>query len=472
MTFKSVPTRNVGYRVLTEDQCGEIYGATLRILARTGCNVNDEEGLQLLRDAGCYVDGNLVKIPAALTEWAIASAPSSIVLYDRNGEPAMNLSPWNSYMGPAITATKTVDVQTGQARTSVTQDAVNNAIVLDALPNFSFVSAMNSASDATTGLDDLFELGAVLKNSAKPVMFWSHGTKNLSRAFEMFETIAGGEEEFRSKPFAFNLICPIDPLVHTKEGVSQIIYMAKKGAPSFYVPGVGIGLSGPVTLAGTLAVGLADTLVGLVISQLVRKGAPFIASKFSDNFDMRTTNISQSRPERILDQNATADMFRYIGLPFCINIGSDSSSFDQMNVFDKTMQIYSGYLSGANLICGAGFSGTGILTDLAELVFCDEAASFIDVLVNGLQVTDETIAEDVIDEVGPGENFLTEEHTVEHMRDLWNPVLLRPSDTPMPDAYNQRVKEILAAGPGRPLKADLAAKIDQILNEAVAEISA
>ena len=477
MSFHSVATRNVDYKVLNQRECADIVESALRVLARTGCNVNDEEGLALLKAAGCSVDGNHVKIPVALTEWAIASAPSSITIYDREGEPAMNLSPWHTHFGPAITATKTIDVETGEARASVAQDAVNAALVMDALPNYSYVSALNSASDAPAGYDDLVELHAVLKNTTKPVLYWSHGKDNLALAFYMFEAVAGGEDEYRNRPFGINLICPIDPLVHTEEGVSQLIYMARKGSPSVYIPGIAFGLSGPITLAGGIVVGLADTLAGLVISQLACKGAPFVVAKFNDNFNMRTSNVSFSRPEQLIAQCATSDVFRHIGLPFCSNFGSsDSGTFDQLSSFDKTMQVYSAYLSGTNMAFGSGSFECGTLTRLTDLVFCNEVIDFVQVMLGGVEVTHETLAEDDIDEVGPGDNFLTSELTVEHLRDFWDSELFQPRtlaeaanhSTPTIDEHlDARVKEILAAGPRRPLSASVAAKLDQILADAI-----
>lgn len=477
MAFRSIAPRNVSYKVLDEQKCADIFNSALRILSRTGCNVNENEGLELLKEAGCTVEGNHVIIPVSLTQWAIANAPSCITIYDREGEPAMNLSPWHTHFGPAITATKTIDVQTGEARASVTQDAINAALVMDALPNYSYVSALNSASDAPAGYDDLVELNAVLKNTTKPVLYWSHGKDNLAYAFEMFEAIAGGEDAYRDKPFAINLVCPIDPLVHTQEGVSQLIYMARKGSPTVYIPGIAFGLSGPITLAGGIAVGLADTLAGLVIAQLARKGAPFIVAKFNDNFNMRTSNVSFSRPEQLIAQCATSDVFRYIGLPFCSNFGSsDSGAFDQLASFDKTMQVYSAYLSGTNMAFGSGSFECGTLTRLSDLVFCNEVIDFVNVMMAGVEVNDETLAEDDIDEVGPGDNFLTSELTVEHLRDFWDSALFTPrsysevcdgTSSTIDARLDARVKEILDAGPKKPLSATLVDKLDQILANAI-----
>lgn len=480
MTFQSVSKRSVTYQVWNKSQCAEVVDSALRILARTGCSIRDEEGRALLKEAGCIVEGDIVRIPQALTQWAIGRAPSSFVLYDRYGEPAMNLAPWKVNFGPAITATKTIDLETGKQRASVIQDAVNAALIMDALPNYSYVSALNSASDAPPGLDYLVELDAVLNNTTKPILYWAHDAKSLSYAFEMFETIAGGEDAYRTKPFAINLVCPIDPLVHTGEGVSQLIYMAKKGSPVAYIPGIAFGLSGPVTLAGGIAVGLADTLAGLVICQLVRKGTPFIVSKFNDNFNMRTSGISFSRPEQLIAQCATSDVFRYLNLPFVSNFGStDSGMFDQGAVFDKTMQVYSAYLSGANMAFGSGSYEAGTLTRLTDLVYCDQIIGFIKVLVNGVEISDDALAEDVIDEVGPGDNFLTSEHTVEHLHDFWDPGLLNPRTfeeaetgtvTSLDDMLAARVSEILARGPKNPLSADIAESLEKIISRAKSEI--
>jgi trimethylamine--corrinoid protein Co-methyltransferase len=376
--------------------------------------------------------------------------------------------------------TKIVDEQTGEARNTVKADAEAAALVLEALPHYSWVSACVSISDAPAGLDDLAELHAILGQTTKPILYWAHGVDNLSLEFEMFAAVAGGQDSFARKPFAINLICPIDPLVHTDEGLSQLMFMAEHNAPLTYIAGAAFGLSGPMTIAGSIAVSLADTLTGLLITQLVRPGAPFIAAKFNDNLDMNTSSVAFSRPEQMGAQMATADVFRYLKLPFCANYGAtDSGRLDQQAVFDKSLQLYSALLSGANMVFGSGSFETGMLLRLSDLVFTNEAVGFMKAAQAPILINDETLAEEVIGEVGPGGIFLDTEHTIAHMREFWFPGIFAPQklETPLPEDgrsklehdLDARVAEIIAAGPRSPLPSAVQQTLDNIMEKAKAQ---
>lgn len=474
--------RSVKYQVWDNNQCAEVVNAAFRILERTGCEVLNNEALELLKKAGCLIEGERVRIPSSFLKWAIDSAPSSVTLYDRLGNPAMKLAPYETYFGPAITTTFTLDVETGEKRPGVKEDAVNSALVCDALPNIAWSSALNIISDGNTKLADIYEIHSLLPNTVKPIMFWAYDTKNLAYEFEMFEAVAGGAEKLREKPFVINLICPRDPLIHTEEGMAQIIYMAEKSVPALYIPGISFGGSGPITLAGSIALGLADMLVGLLVSQLVRKGAPFIACKFHDNMNMKTATVSHSRPELILANSASADVFRYMGLPFCINSGStDTGIFDQVSAFDIAVQVYTSVLSSANMNFASGSSLEGSNTNfLGGMVYCNEIISFIKRLTVGIEINESTLAEDVIHKVGPGGNFLAEEQTFKQFREFWVPSVLAPRShdewlasgkKDMRDVLNDRVKEFIARGPQNPLGEDILKKLDEIMDRAEKDIA-
>lgn len=466
----------VMYRVLEEKQCEQITEACFRILENTGCIMHNPQAREILKEAGCQVEGEKVKIPASLTRWAVEKAPSTVCIYDREGNPAMTLEPGAVYFGPAITITAIDDLETGKRRPARKQDCADAAAVIDALENISWVSPCVSPSDVPASVTDLEELHAILPQTRKPVMYWAANMKNLEYEFEMFEAVAGSEEALQEKPFMINLVCPIDPLSHTEDGLAQIMYLARKKAPAVYIAGIGMGLTGPATIAGTVALGMADTLAGLVVSQVVNPGTPFIVSKFTDNVDMRTMSVTHSNPEMLLANGATADVFRFLGLPFCSNFaGTDSGVMDQVAAFDKGIQIYTALLSGTNMNFAMGAYESGAYAKLADLVVGDEMISFLKALTGNVEVTEETLAEDVIDEVGPGGAFFTEEHTLDHLYDFWEARLLYPrtskqeNPADVEECAREKVKEILKKGTAHPLPAQVKEKLDAVLEKAMRE---
>lgn len=259
-----------------------------------------------------------------------------------------------------------------------------------------------------------------------------------------------------------------------------MIYLAEHQAPAVYIAGIGIGLSGPITIAGSVAIGIADTLAGLVVSQLVHPGTPFVVSKFTDNVNMRTMSVTHSNPEMLVANCITADVFRYMELPFCSNFGgTDSGAFDQIASFDKSIQLYTSLLSGTNMNFALSAYESGAYAKFVDLVFCNEIIGFLRVLTGGAEISEETLAEDVINEVGPGGMFFGEEHTLEHIYDFWEADLLKPRTSRQTEAagslsveelLNQRVKDILAEGCRNPLSPEAAAKLDQIMAQAEKEL--
>lgn len=469
--------RGLQYQMLTEEQSEQIAESAYRILANTGCLVHYEPAKKILAEKGCVIEGDLVKIPVSLTKWAIEQAPSEVTLYDRDGNAAMELKPGNVYFGPAITIVQIQDYETGSRRMSNKQDSVNAAIIMDQLENIGWVSPLTSANDIPAEVRDLAELHAILPNTKKPVMYWAQGLDTLKYQFEMFEAIAGSPENAAQKPFMINLVCPLDPLVHTPEGMSQLIYLAEKKSPAVYIAGIGFGLTGPASVAGSIALGIADTLAGLVVAQCVNPGTPFVVSKFSDNVDFRTMTVTHSNPEMQVALCATADVFRYMGLPFCSNFGgTDNGKLDQISTFDKSTQYYNALLSGTNMNFATGAYESGSYSQHEDLVYANEMLGFLKVLATGIDVDEDTLAEDVIDEVGPGENFISEEHTLDHIHDFWQADIMKPVTQKAKDKrtvnerLTERVKALIANGNQSPMDAELVAKLDEIMARATKEL--
>lgn len=464
----------VHYSMWNKSQCEEVIGAVYKVLEETGCSVRNERARKMLEGAGCSVNDDLVKIPPSLMKWAIEAAPSEFTLYDRDGNPAMHFAPENTYFGPPITTVFVKDPKTGEKRKGRRSDAANAGMICDALPNIAWASAMSGIEEGNSKLIDVYEVAALLPNTKKPLMYWASSLKNLQYEFELFEAAVGGAQRLKEKPFTICLTCPMDPLVHEGNSIEQIIYLAEREAPVIYIPGVSIGCTSPITIAGSVVVGIADTLVGLLISQLTHKGAPFVISRFSDNLDMKTMTIARTHPEHVMSHAAASSVFKYLGLPFSCNLGdTDSGRVDQIGVFDLVNQLYTGALSGCNMTMSIGGCESCLLTDYAFTVFGNEVIGFVRNLVGGVEISEETLALESIDEVGPGGNFITEEDTIEHIRDFWTTDLLVPTtygawlDSGKKDfveVLNERVNEIIDAGPQNPLSDEILKKLNAIMD--------
>lgn len=468
--------RRVRLQVLAEDQCAEIVGATCRLLDELGCDVHNAGARELMRNAGCLVEGHRVRIPPDVLHRAIASAPSEFTLYNREGEPAMHLTPGSIYFGPNLCCTHTIDLETHEKRPVLKADAVNAALVCDALPHIDWASGICMIADCDQRLSEIHEAHAMLLNTRKPVLSWANSMENICDILEMFEIVAGSPERLVEKPFVIMGWCPIGGLNHGDEQLEQFLYMVERNLPAYYVPGNMLGGQAPITIAGNIVVGLADNLVGLLLSQLKRNGARYLSTCWVDGANMSNGTMSATAPEILVSSAAVADIFRYLQLPFASHLGfTDSPILDQQAAADITLQLYTGALCGGNMNTFIGFLESAITSNLECLAFGDEVISQLRHVIDGIEISAETLAVDVIREVGPGGNYLAEQHTVRHLRQLWRPKSFMREGRSAWEAkgskdlsarLNEKVRQIVAQGPQAPLEPAVIRQLDAIVERA------
>jgi trimethylamine--corrinoid protein Co-methyltransferase len=185
-----------------------------------------------------------------------------------------------------------------------------------------------------------------------------------------------------------------------------------------------MGGTAPVTLAGGLALGNAEVLSGLVMHQLEHPGAPFVYGQGLHHMDMKTTISVYGAPEFQLARSLVADMGRFYRLPTWGYAGhSDSCAMDEGAAADATFSVLVALLTGTNLAHDVGYLEAGLTTSPEMIVFTDEIISMMRHFMNGVSLDAESLALDVIHQVGPGGDFLTAKHTLAHFRELWQPTL-------------------------------------------------
>jgi len=471
-----------GYRLLTEEQIKEIHRASLEVLETVGVRVSHEEGVQLLRDAGCRVkEDNVVHIPNWLVEEAIRSAPSRITIYNRRAEEAMRLEGRSIHFGLGTDLISTVDLKTGETRRSLLQDVANAARVADYCPEVDFIASFGLPSDVPTNAMYIACAKAMMESSIKPVFFTAAGYEDLAVIIDMAAVIAGGEEALRDKPFVIHYSEPTAPLTHSYGAVRKLLLCAEKGIPICYPPGDILGASIPVTLAGGIVQANAEALSGIVLHQLKGKGSPIISGFGAIPLDMKTGTFSYGAPDLRLTNSAFADIYHYYGIPMWSTVGSDAHCLDAQAAMEHAFGTLMCALDGANLIHDVGYLGQGLLGNPAAIVMCDEIISYVKRIIRGFDMSRDKMALDVIRQVGPGGNFLTVMHTKTHFQqELWQPKFLnRDSPRAWMDkggrTYEQVVThkalDILETHQPEPLPDDVRQKIDEIAKQAERELA-
>ena len=465
-----------GIKLLSDAQKLEIHSATLELLRRTGVNVLVPEVRELLKKAGCWLDGERVRIPSHLIEWAIRCAPTRVVLCDRDGNPAMELEGRKGYYGTGSDTPFVLDAYTAERREAVLGDVANVAKLVDALPNIDFLMCMGIASDVTENLSDLYHFREMVSNTTKPIIYTAWSRPNLEAIIEMAEAVAGGAQALQRSPFCALYSEPISPLTHAEESCEKLLFMADKGLPVVYTPGMMVGATAPVTVAGALVQANAEQLSGLLIMQLIREGAPMIGAGGILFMDMGQGLISYAAPEVMLGNTAFAEMCQFYELPiFAFSGCSDSKIFDQQAAAEGAIWMMITALGGGNLIHDVGYLEGGITASYELIAAMDEVAGLVKRFMGGIEINDETIALDVIDQVGPGGHYVGEEHTFNHFRKNWVPKLFDRSSheswelagsLTMGDRTNAKVREIFENYHPAPLDEGVVKKLDAVVERA------
>jgi len=412
---------------LAQEDKEKIHRAVLEILSEIGMRVYHDEAMVLLTDAGCAVqDDGMVKIPHELVLNSIDSAPDNIAIYDREANHVMDLGGYRSYYGTGSDLIYALESETMQRHPCVLEDVVQAARVADAMPNLDFIMSFAHPSDIPASRAYLHSFQAMAANSVKPIVCTAVDRSDLREMWEIARILRHGEEELRGKPYAIYYGEPVSPLQHAIESVDKLLFCAEKSMPVIYSPAPIAGSTAPMTIAGHVAQGLAECFCGLVIHQLKTRGAPFIMGMGPAVLDMATAQCSYNAPEYLLSYITIIEMSHFYNLPNWGYAGTtDSQVPDEQATFEAGLETFIAEMAGSNLNHDVGYLDFGRTGSLDMIVILNEIVDQVRRLYRGIPVNDDTLALDVIREVGSDGNFLVHRHTLEHLQSTqWRPELI------------------------------------------------
>jgi trimethylamine--corrinoid protein Co-methyltransferase len=370
----------------------------------------------------------------------------------------------------------TLDLDTRERRRAIAEDVENFARLGDALENIDFIMSMGTPFDVDTNDHYLHAFVRMLRGSVKPNVYTSRNRKDMEDIYRIAVAVAGGEEELRNNPFLMHYAEPISPLLIIEESLQKLIFNAEKGIPNAYIPSPNPGGGGPITLAGAIALGNVECLLGLVITQLVRPNSPFLYGFNTAALDMQSTIISYGGPEWSLGMGACVALAEYYDLPVWGYAGAtDSKVVDAQAGLEATFSIMNAFLSRCTLVHDVGYIEYGSTSSMEMVVICDEIIRMTRFMAEGIQVDANTLALDAISQVQPGSGFIAEDHTFENFRTAqWASRLLdraqyevweRASAKDLYTRANERANAILSDHEVPALPAEAEAVIKEIFEE-------
>jgi len=409
------------YRPLEDADVGRIAEAAFDVLAGSGVAVHTDTGLEAFRAAGAEVDEQtrIVRLPRRLVEDAIASNPSSVTLWSRDGQCDAVLEGNRVHYGTGGTAIYVLDPDTGKRRPSTTDDVVLNARMVDALDNL-HVFTINVFPHDVKDTDeiDVNRFFHSFDNTTKHVMGGVYSLVGCRKVVEMAELIAGGSEALRSRPFVSFITLIISPFKIDDRYGEMTCYLADRGLP-IVVPTEPIcGTTSPITLAGNVLTHVAETLAGITLVQCVRRGAPGICGSVGSIPNLHTMDHLGGPIERAMINAAVAQMAQHFELPLYSTGGtSDAKAADAQAAYESAMSNLLVAMSGANYIHdAAGLMEADLTVSYEKLVIDNEILGMCQRVLRGIEVTDETLGTEMIIRKGPGSDYLVEDHTVRYMR--------------------------------------------------------
>ena len=413
--------------VLTEDELERIHAATLRVLERVGLQVRSEAILRELAAVGAQVDEATmqVRFPPAMVEECLAIIPPDFLMAAR--DPALDLpidgsAGWLSGDG---TSAFLIDAETGRRRASNLQDLIDTTRVADAVPELAYLWPTVAPADVPPHTQAVHITRVMLGWSTKHAQHnETYSRRDAQAVLEMARVVAGGDRELRERPIVSTYQCCISPLVYDAGPIEAAIEFARGGLPSGFIS-MGIGCAtAPATLAGTLTTMNAEMVGGMVIVEALVPGAVTFCGPYPTFMDLRTGGYRQDwGPEDTLLKLAFTQLAHRYRVPInvlTLDTGAKTQDW-QAGVQHAVSQMAIAAAGRAEMITGTGtLHGAAVYNDV-NLVLDAELFHVICDVLDGISVTEETLALDAIAELAAGADLSAHRHTQEHLGELWTP---------------------------------------------------
>ena len=476
--MKSFPKKNP-LKVLGDDEVRNIHTATLEVLERTGVVIREQKALELLEQAGAVVnyETNLVKIPGRLIEDAVSKTPKHFVWHARNPKNSIRVGGEPTRFGPVSGGVNIIDLETGECRAPTLEDTQRQVRLIDALENISHNYPPASHTDVSTELSDIHCVAVTVKNTSKCILGESYGKSIAHDSIRVAAALAGGEDKLRKKPTIAAYIDPISPLAWDEGMLGALMEYASYGQLIFMTVMAMSGGTAPATLAGLLVQQNAEILSGLLIAHLVNPDAPVVYGNVSCPMDMRTGDSCTGAPEVGLLNAASVQLAKHYGMPCSVTAQTSAKVPDAQASYEKMTSLMMGVMAGADFVdLVAGTIENFRTASYEQLVIDDELAGMALRCAEGIEVSAETLAGEVIDRVGPGGNYLADKHTSKWFRqEHYRPKLSDRSarvdwenagSKDVRERARDRAREILASHEPDPIDPAVWEEIERIVEEA------
>lgn len=400
-----------------------ILDGALEVLHRVGMLVEDTEARAILAAAGCDEADGRIFYPPDVVRRAIERVPARISFYTQDGEPAFATDDAVPRFGTAVNCVQVLDPHDGVYRSCRLSDIADHGRMQEALSHIDIAAALGYPSDVDPEEEAVASARALLDNTRKPIFFTGHDEHGVRAIWEEMANRVGGMGNLAAKPIGLDLIGPVSPLKLGGETCQRLLMAARLNLPVVCYPAIFPGMACPLTLAGAITQAAAESLAGIVLSQLAIPGAPVMSGSSVMPMDMRRADMAIGSPEYTLAGLGAADVFGHFGIPSWVGSGcTDAHEIGPQAFAEVSASLHGTCLARTALTHNLGVLSSGRTGSMEMLVACDEIAAMASRFGAGIEVTHETIATEVIIRASPDNSYLTDPHTLERYEtEMWIP---------------------------------------------------
>ncbi|MBI3991443.1 MAG: trimethylamine methyltransferase family protein [Candidatus Omnitrophica bacterium] len=464
-------------KLLNEGALNKIHLSTINIMETTGIRFVTKEAISIFRSAGFLIENeNIVKFRPDQVEGAIKKAPRKFTRHGLDPKYDIVMGDGTLSMGGGSLPLYVVDPFTYKRRNAALTDMVNFTRLVDGLKNLAIGNGVVKPWDVPDSvMHAIWNQNAVV-NTYKPSCCWYATDKKTAQdTIDILSAACGGLNKLKEMKTWAITVCPDNSLTWG-DSIIGLIEMAKVEVPIEILPMPFCGSMYPVTITGALVQANAETLSAIVLSQIINPGAPIIyAPSYGGIMDMSVGSHAFGTPETALYGAVAAQLGKWYGFPTNIMMGTtDSKVPDAQASYEKMMTMLLPALAGVDCMSlVGGMLDFALSASYEQMVIDNEIAGQVLRIRRGIEVNDETLAVDVIKDIGHGGHYLEHEHTLKHFREeFWMPEIAdrysreiweRNGGKDIKERAKEKVRQILAEHHPEPLDAEKRKEVDKVI---------
>jgi len=409
------------FKTLTSASVKQIDQTGRQILARIGIRIKDSTFLKRLEEAGARVnyENQRVCFDEKHLDKLLSHAPSHFTLYSRDGKNNLAAGTGKVHFANGGRVFRILDMATDGYRLTMLRDVAHTATLVNLMEHIHFYVIACQAHDLEPEYYHLNDFFHAFNHTTKHVMGGCDNIEGVEQVWKLARLISGGEDNFREKPFFSVITNPISPLTIESNALKVLDFCVTHGIPVTCSPAPIAGATSPATLAGTLAQMHAEALAGVAISQALAPGAKVLYGAVPTTMDLRNMEFTMGSVEIGMMGASAVQLAKLYNLPIRAAAGvTEAKRPDIQSGVEKSLSNFMVATAGADcILLAAGMLDSGNSISYEQYVIDNEILGMIHRAVSGISVTKDTLGFETIEQVGPGGNYVIEEHTVEHMMD-------------------------------------------------------